>query len=171
MAVQKILVLDPTAHLPAELTPNTTSAGAGDSGKLVALNSAGALDITLMPSGIGSATLTLTASESISAGALVNVSSSGQVRNANATDATKPAIGFVLASIASAASGTVYFNGSINSGATGLTAGSPVYLSTSSGVATSTAPSATGNLVQQVSATAISTTEFVANLAPGIIHG
>lgn len=171
MATQKVLVLDGTSNLPKELTPNTSSAGSADSGKLVALDTGGKLDTSFMPASSSGASLTLTASEAISAGALVNIDSTGKVRNANATDATKPAMGFVLAAIASAASGPVYFGGNINSGASSLTAGSPVYLGTTAGVASATAPSAAGNLVQQVSPCAVTTSEFVFAPAPGIIHG
>lgn len=171
MATQKVLILDGTSNLAKELTPNTTSAGSADAGKLVALDAGGKLDDTFLPSSSGGASLSLTASEAIAAGALVNVGSDGQIRNANATDATKPAMGFVLAAIASAASGTVYFGGNINSGASGLTAGSPVYLGTTAGVATTTAPSATGNLVQQVSPCAVTTSEFVFAPTAGIIKG
>lgn len=172
MATQKVLVLDATSNLPKELTPNTTSAGSADAGKLVALGAAGTLDASMLPASSGGASLTLTASEAIAAGALVNIDSTGKVRNANATDATKPAMGFVLAAIASAATGAVYFGGNINSGASGLTVGAPVYLSAATaGAATSTAPSAAGNLVQQVAGCAVSATEFVFQPSAGIIHG
>lgn len=170
MATQKVLVLDGTTNLPKELTPNTTSAGSADEGKLVALDSSGKLDSTLLPSTGGMTSLSLTASEAISAGALVNIDSTGKVRNANATDATKPAVGIALAAIANAASGTVYFVGSANTGVTGLTAGAPVYLSTTAGASTSTAPSASGNLVQHVG-WAISASEYVFTPSAGIIHG
>jgi hypothetical protein len=172
MATQKVLVLDGTSNLPKELTPNTSSAGSGDAGKLVALGTDGKLDDTMLPSSSGGASLSLTASEAIAAGALVNIDSTGKIRNANATDATKPAMGFVLAAVASSASGTVYFGGNINSGASGLTEGSPVYLSAATaGAATATAPSSSGNLIQQVSPCAVSSSEFVFAPAPGIIKG
>lgn len=172
MATQKVLVLDPTSSLPKELTPNTTSAGSGDSGKLVALDAGGKLDASFLPASSSGASLALTAAEAIAAGALVNIDSTGKIRNANATDATKPAMGFVLTAIANAATGAVYFGGNINSGASGLTVGAPVYLSAATaGGVTSTAPSAAGNLVQQVAPCAVSATEFVFAPAPGIIHG
>jgi hypothetical protein len=171
MATQKVLVLDGTSNLAKELIPNTTSAGSADAGKLIALGAAGTLDASMLPASSGGASLTLTASEAIAAGALVNIDSTGKIRNANATDATKPAMGFVLAAIASSATGAVYFGGNINSGASGLTVGSPVYLSTTAGVSSTTAPSATGNLVQQVSPCAVSATEFVFAPSAGIIKG
>lgn len=172
MATQKLLVLDPTTNLAKELTPNTTSAGSADAGKIPALGGDGKLDESMLPASSGGASLTLTAAENIAAGALVNIDSTGKIRNANATDATKPAMGFVLAAIASAATGPVYFGGNINSGASGLTVGAPVYLSAAvAGGVTSTAPNAAGNLVQQVSPCAVSATEFVFAPAPGIVKG
>ena len=174
MATQKVLVLDTTTNLPKELTPNTTSAGAADAGKLPALNAAGVLDSTLFPAGIGEASQIFPASEALAAGALVNIWSNAgtpNARNANATDATKPAQGFVVAAVAALANATVYFPGQIVTGIAGLTIGAAVFLSAAtSGGVTSTAPVATGNLVQQVG-TALSATSFVFNPAPGIIHG
>lgn len=168
MATQKVLVLDPTTNLPKELTPNTTSAGAADAGKIPALNSSGQIDATMIP---GAATLSLATSENLAAGAVVNIDSTGKVRNANATDATKPGVAFVKTASTSPANNNVYFAGDLVSGLTGLTPGAPVYLSAASaGGATSTAPSAAGNLVQQLG-TAISATEFIFDPTPGIIHG
>lgn len=170
MATQKVLVLDATSNLPKELTPNTTSAGSGDSGKIVALNGSGQIDSTMLGAA-GAPSLSLPTSENLAAGALVNIDSSGNARNANATDATKPAMGFVTAATTSPANATVYFPGQNNTGASGLTVGAPVYLSAATaGAVTSTAPSASGNLVQQVGI-AISATEFNFQPQGGIIHG
>lgn len=172
MATQKILVLDGTTNLPKELTPNTTSAGAGDSGKIPALNASGVLDSTLFPAGIGTASQAFPTSEAITAGALVNlylVSTTWTARNANSTDATKPAMGFVTSSTTSPANTTVYFPGQIVTGVSGLTPG-PVFLSTTSGAVSSTAPSTAGNLVQQVGY-ALSATSFVFQPVAGIIKG
>lgn len=173
MATQKVLVLDPTTNLPIENTPNTTSAGAGDAGKLVALNGSGVLDSTLLPAGIGSASQIFPTSETLSAGALVNIfdsSGTATARNANATDATKPAMGFVLAGTTSPANATVYFPGQVVTGLTGLTTGARVYLGTTAGTVTTTAPSSAGNLIMLVGY-ALSTTSFIFNPAPGIIKG
>lgn len=173
MATQKVLVLDPTTSLPIENTPNTTSAGGSDAGKLVALNGSGVLDTTLLPAGIGSASQIFPTSETLAAGALVNivdVSTVPTARNANATDATKPAMGFVLAGTTSPANATVYFPGQVVTGLTGLTTGSRVYLSTTSGAVSTTAPSTAGNLIMLVGY-ALSTTSFIFNPAPGIIKG
>lgn len=174
MAVQKILVVDPTTNLPKELTPTTTSSGSADAGKIPALNAAGVFDPTLLPPGIGSASQVFPSSESLAAGALVNVydaSGTPTARNANATDATKPAQGFVLAATTSPANATVYFPGQLVSGVSGLTTGAAVYLSAAtSGAVTPTAPASAGNLIQQVG-WALSPTAFLFDPLTPIIKG
>jgi hypothetical protein len=129
----------------------TTSAGAGDAGKLAALDSSGKLDATMMPVGMGTDSLSMTASETIASGDLVNIwdSTGPKIRKADAATAGKEAHGYVLVGGAAAASLTVYFEGT-NTAVTGMTPG-PVFLSaTTAGLATSTAPSAAGNIVQRV---------------------
>lgn len=173
MATQKVLVLDSTTNLAIENTPNTTSAGSGDAGKLVALNASGVLDNTLFPAGTGSASQIFPTSETLAAGALVDIVDVATIptaRNANATDATKPAIGFVLAGTTSPSNATVYFPGQVVTGLTGLITGARVYLGTSAGTVTTTAPSTAGNLIMLVGY-ALSTTSFLFNPAPGIIKG
>lgn len=135
----------------------TSSAGAGDSGKIPALDAAGRLDSTFMPVGIGADTASITTSEALAAGDFVNIwdSSGPKVRKADATTTGKEAHGFVLAGFGSAVSATVYFEGT-NTGVTGATPG-PVFLSTTAGLSTSTAPSTAGNVVQKLGV-AISTT-------------
>ncbi|MCM6774977.1 hypothetical protein NDR87_26390 [Nocardia sp. CDC159] len=127
------------------------SAGAGDAGKIPALDSSGRLDNSMMPVGLGADTATITASEALSAGDMVNVwnSSGAKVRKADASTAGKEAHGFVLAAVSNGASATVYFEGS-NTQVSSLTPG-PQYLSASTpGAATATAPSGAGNVVQRV---------------------
>ena len=137
----------------------TTSAGAGDSGKLPALDGSGRLDSTFMPVGVGADTATITTSEALAAGDWVNVwnSSGAKARKADATVAGKEAHGFVLSAVGSGAAATVYFEGT-NTGVTGQTPG-VIFLATTAGVGTSTAPSGSGNVVQRVgfatSATAV----------------
>ena len=144
-----------------QVEANTTSAGAGDSGKLVALDATGKLDNTLLPPGVGDESKILPASEDLAAGDLVNVwddSGTTKVRKADATTAGKEADGFVLASVTSGNNATVYFD-AVNNASTGLTSASAVYLSATAGLTTATAPSASGNVVQRVGR-ALSTTEF-----------
>lgn len=152
-----------------------TSAGAGDAGKLPALNSSGILDdtiinatvtsaankvakldgsgkldITVMPVGIGTDTGVIVTSEALASGDFINIwnSTGAKARKADATTAGKHAMGFVLAAFASGASATVYFEGT-NTQVTGQTPGD-VFLSTTAGAATSTAPSGSGNVVQPI---------------------
>jgi hypothetical protein len=142
----------------SEVLAAAASAGAGDAGKIVALDGTGRIDSTMMPVGIGAETVTITTSEALAAGDFVNihVSSGTKVRKADATAAGKEAHGFVLASSASGASATVYLEGT-NTGLTGLTAGATQFLATTAGGRTETAPSTTGQVVQIIG-TAISAT-------------
>lgn len=135
------------------------SAGAVDSGKVVALDAAGRIDITAMPVGVGADTGTVTTSEALAAGDLVNIwnSSGARARKADATTAGKEAHGFVLAAFGSGVPATVYFEGT-NTAVTGLTPG-PQFLNTTAGAASSTAPSGSGNVVQRVGV-AVSATAF-----------
>lgn len=134
----------------AEQAALQASSGAGDAGAIVALDATGKIDTSMMPTGIGADTATISASENLAAGDLVNVwnSTGAKVRKADATTAGKEAHGFVLSAVTSGNPATVYFEGS-NSGVTGLTPGVQ-YLSTTAGLCTSTAPSAAGNIVQRV---------------------
>lgn len=130
------------------VTGITTSAGVGDANKLISTNSSGKIDTTLLPAGLGVDTVTATASESISAGDFVNLyNNTGTLTvrkadNSNGRDAK----GFVLSAISNAATGTVYLSGQ-NTSVTALTPGTAYYLSTSGGV-TTTAPTASGTIIQ-----------------------
>lgn len=156
----KVPALNASGVLDATIVNSkTSSAGAGDSGKVVALDASGRIDSTMMPVGIGADTASITTSEALAAGDLVNVwnSTGAKVRKADATTAGKEAHGFVLAAFGSGVPATVYFEGT-NTGVTGLTPG-PQFLSTTAGTATGTAPTGSGNVVQRlgiaISATAI----------------
>lgn len=162
----KIPALNASGILDSSIVNSkTTSAGAGDSGKLVALDGSGRIDSTMMPVGVGADTATITASEALAAGDFVNVwnSSGPKVRKADATTAGKEAHGFVLSSVSSSASATVYFEGT-NTAVTGQTPG-PVFLSATAGLAASTAPSSAGNVVQRIGfATATNAINFQAQV-------
>lgn len=152
--------------LLTEVVSNDASAGAGDAGKLVALDSTGRIDNSMMPVGLGADTASITASEALAAGDFVNIWSDGgspAVRKADATTTGKEAHGFVLDAVSSAASATVYFEGT-NTQVTGMTAG-PVFLSTTAGAGTATAPSGSGNIVQRIGvATSATTVNFESGL-------
>lgn len=145
-----------------------TSAGAGDAGKIPALDSNGRLDTSVMPTGIGADTATIQASENLAAGDLVNVHNSGgaRVRKADATTSGKEAHGFVLSAVTSGNNATVYFEGR-NNQVSGLTPGLQ-FLATTAGLTTGTAPSGSGNVVQRVGV-AVSATELNFEAQPPIV--
>ena len=149
MSVKKYLIVGGSTGITEESTVDT-SAGAGDSGKIPSLDTSGKLSTTMMPTGFGADTLTLTAGEALSAGDLVYVAAAGTVFKADADAAGKAAIGFVLSSISSAATGTVYFGSGIITGLTSLTMGQPYFLSSTAGGVTTTAPTGTGKIQQPV---------------------
>lgn len=158
MAASKFLAL--VSGRLREIAATVTSTGIADDGKIVALDSNGRLDNSVMPVGIGTETKSIQASENLGAGNLVNIWNSGgqfRVRKADATSQGKEAHGFVLNSVLSGAQAEVYLEGTIT-GLTGLLPGR-YYLATSPGEITPTAPSASGNVVQYVG-TAVSTTEL-----------
>jgi len=150
-----------------EVEGQDTSAGAGDAGKIVALDAAGKLDGTLFPSGFGEETITLTASEALSAGDFVNIhddAGTPSMRKADATSTGKAADGFVVTSISSGNTGAFHPMGALNDQLTSLTVGSIYYLATTAGTATTTRPSSTGNVIQRVgravNATTIDTGDY-----------
>ncbi|MDB5716301.1 MAG: hypothetical protein JWO15_3698 [Sphingomonadales bacterium] len=149
---------------PSIVNSKTSSAGAADSGKLPALDATGRLDASFLPVGIGADTQVIVASEALAAGAFVNIwnSSGAKARNADATVAGKHAMGFVLTAVASGGNATVYFEGT-NTAVTGQTPGD-VFLATTAGLATSTCPSASGNVAQSIGiATSPTTINFQYN--------
>lgn len=146
----------------ADANANNSSAGAGDAGKLVKLDAGGKIDATMMPAGVGAESRSMTTSEALAAGDLVNIhnSSGPKVRKADATSAGKEAHGFVLASAGSGASVTVYPEEAVISGLSSLTPGARMFLHTTAGAASATAPSTSGQVVQEIGF-AISTTEIL----------
>jgi hypothetical protein len=129
-----------------------TSAGVAAAGKTPILDGTGRLDQSTMPVGIVPETGSIVASEALADGDFVNVWNNAGVPNVRKADASvsgKEAHGYVLAAVASAGTALVYFEGS-NNHLTGLTAG-PRYLSaTTPGSTTGTAPTGSGQIVQQV---------------------
>ena len=128
-----------------------SSAGAGDAGKIPALDASGRIDNSMMPVGIGADTATIAASENLAAGDFVNIwndSGTAKARKADATSAGKHAHGFVLSSVTSGNNATVYFEGT-NTSVSGLTPGDQ-YLATTAGLTVSTAPSGSGNVVPRL---------------------
>lgn len=133
-----------------ELEGLVTSAGAGDAGKIPALDSNGLLDISLMPVGVGAEVSVIASSENLVAGNFVNFhNSSGiKVRKADASSNAKAANGFVLAGVTAPANATVYGISNKNNQLSGMTVGAEQWLSTTPGAVTETAPSAAGQIIQ-----------------------
>ena len=141
-----------------------TSAGAGDAGKIPALDAAGKLDVSLLPSGIGAATVTVVSSENLAAGDLVNLYNNTGTINARLADANnnRRAHGYVLAAVTSPANATVYY-GDVNNQKSGLTVGAEYFLSETPGAVVTPAPTTAGSIVQRIGV-AQSATELVVDI-------
>lgn len=139
---------------------NDTSAGAGDAGKLVALDTAGLLSATMLPAGVGVLVKNVVTSESLAARDMVNLYNNAGTLNARKADADNgmPVHGYVKAAVTSPAAADVYFDGII-AGFTSLTPGARYFLSATAGAVTVTPPSGSTNLVQYIGI-AISATEI-----------
>lgn len=144
-----------------EIVPISVSTGAPDASKLVQTNAAGKLDESLLNI---DPVQTMTASENLSARAMVNVhdSTGPKIRNADAASAI-PCDGFIESAILSAASGNVEFaRGNIVSGFAGLTVAATYFLDPAvpGGIITPI-PAYTPGQIQQVIGKALSATELL----------
>ena len=167
MATHKVIQISSTGA-QSEYAGVAASAGAGDAGEFPILDGAGKLDITFMPPGVTADVSILVAGEALAAGDFVYVLAGGTVMKADATTFAKRAMGYVLASVLSAGNATVYFD-EANSALTGLTPGSTYYLSATPGVATLTAPTTSGQYVQELGV-AISATSLHVNMKTPILR-
>lgn len=134
-----------------EVVATITSAGAADAGKIPALDSAGKLDLTMMPSALGPDAQAIQASEDIGAGKLVNihdVAGAFRIRLADASN-NRPAHGFVKVAVLNTAMGTVYFDSS-DDVLSGLSPGEQFLSESVPGGVTETAPTTPGSIVQKV---------------------
>lgn len=156
MAVKKLINLN-TNGTQVEYSGIITSLGATSAGEIPALDSAGKLDITIMPVGFGQDAVTAVAAEALSAGDLVYFNASGAVLKADATAIAKQARGYVTVAVANAANATVFFDDS-NTALTGLTPGLTYYLSVISGGVTATPTTTSGQIVQEIGFAASATT-------------
>ena len=160
MAGDKFLTLGASGI--TEVAGTDSSAGAGNAGDIVALDANGKIALNMMPSGLGPATKSIVASEAITAPALVNIwndAGTPKIRKADAAT-NKPANGFILASVASAASADVYFEGEVT-GMSGLTAGKVWLSATVPGSVQATIPTTSGHIAQAIGwATSASTIDF-----------
>lgn len=135
---------------PTELEALVTSAGAGDSGKIPALNASGLIDASMLPAATGDGTITAEAFEGLSAGDFVEIfieSAVVKCRKADNSNGRK-ADGFVTAAVTATNPATIYGISQINTALSGLTIGTRYFLGTGGGV-TATVPAAgAGVLVQ-----------------------
>lgn len=166
MAGDKYLEHDGTGGA-AEKEAIQSSAGAGDAGKIPALDATGKFDTSMMPTGIGADTASVITSESLAAGDWVNIYDNASVATARKSDATtagKEVWGFVLEAVTSPNAATVYFEGN-NDQVTGQTPGE-VWMSTTPGAGVATPPTASGNRVQSLGvATSATNVNFERNKA------
>lgn len=143
-----------------------TSTGSADAGKLIATDSSGKLDMSLMPTGIGANTIIATASEAIGAGKFVNFYSNAGAMNVRLADNSnaRQADGYVKDAVANAAQATVYPLDTTNTALTGLTPGARYWLGTAGGTIAAALDSAdtanAGKLCQELGV-AKSATELV----------
>ena len=140
-----------------------TSTGVAEAGDIVALDSSGKIDNSLLPTGIGADTKLIEASENIGAGDFVQIfddAGTPKVRLADNSNG-REANGFVLTAATTGNNATVYFEGA-NNALSGLTIGARYYLDTAGGVtATPIDPdSAASGTVHQYLGRACSATEI-----------
>lgn len=147
---EKYLKVGTTGNLE-EVEATVQSSGAADAGKIVALGADGKLDDTVMPEGIGAEVIVVQAGEDLSANDVVNIYDNAgtlTARKADATDATKPAIGYVKEAATGGSNVSVYTDGFLPG--SGFTPGSKYFLATTPGQVTTTPPSGSGNIVQYI---------------------
>jgi len=147
----KIPALNGSGVLDATIVNSkTTSAGAGDSGKLPALDGSGRLDTSFMPVGIGADTLTVATSETLAAGDLVNI---WDDTGAAVRKADATTAGKEAHGFVLAAfthpTTATVYFEGTNTGVSGKTPGVQ-FLLTAAGTSGSTAPSGSGNVVQKL---------------------
>lgn len=169
MALDKFISINSDGDLQEEQAINV-SAGAGDADKIVRTNSDGKIDETLIP---GSETITLTASEALTAGDWVNVWNDAGVAKMRKADASNgmshEAHGFVLSTIAMGATGKFYGEG-INTQVSGLTAGETYFLSGATPGAEVSTPVTTSGYILQKLGVAVSATAIKCELSNPVIR-
>jgi len=134
-----------------EVEATDTSTGTPEAGDIVALNPQGKIDETMLPTGIGADVAVIETSEDLNAGDVVNIyddAGTPKCRKADATMSGKEAHGFVLAAFLTGEDASIYFEGT-NDQVTGIPTGN-LFLATSPGMVTGTAPTGIGNVVQKV---------------------
>ena len=163
MAAHNFLKVDLTTGKIKEEAAIASSAGAGDDGKLVALDGTGKISSTMMPTGIGAEQVTITAAGTLSQYNLINIyldEATVKGRKADGGTNKYPAHAWAIAAITDTETGIVQTNGIITG--SGLTPGAEYFLDDTAGAYCLVAgiPSGTGKLFQKIGY-AISETELV----------
>lgn len=154
----KYISINDTNDQKTEIEGTVTSTGVSEAGKIVALDSNGKLDSTLLPTGVGAETVSVLASENLAAGDFVNTYNNAGTLNVRKADAdnNRAATGFVLANVTSGNNATVYLAG-INNQLSSLTPGAKYFLGTTAGAVSTDGPT-TSNALWQALGKAISDT-------------
>ena len=153
-----------------QVEATVTSAGAGDAGELVALDSSGKLDVSVLPIGVGPDVTVIEASENIGAGKYVNIWNDSGTAKARLADNSnsREAHGFVKDAVTSGNNATVYFEGG-NDDLSGLTTGARQFLGTAGG-ATATPPTFGGGAqISQLVGVAINATTINTDIEDPIV--
>ena len=148
----KIVAVNTSGVLDATIiNSKTTSAGAGDTGKIPALDSSGKLDNSFMPSGIGPDTSAIATSETLAAGDKVNIWNNGGTANVRKADASS-AGKEAHGFVLAAFTHPTSATVYFEGSNTGVSGRTPgkQYLSTTAGTTTTTPPSGSGNVIQVV---------------------
>jgi hypothetical protein len=140
------------------LAATVISTGVANDGDIVALDSTGKLDPSVLPVGVGPDVKVAEASENLGAGAYVNFWNDGGVTKVRLADNSnsRDAHGFVLDSFTTGQMATVYFEGP-NTDLASLTPGSRYYLG-AAGAVTATPPSAPSAQIHQFLGISVDTT-------------
>ncbi len=150
-----------------EMVSVQASSGGTDAGKIVALNSAGFIDSSMLPF---VDTVEMTASEAISGGDFINIflATTAKIRKANAGTPLR-AHAFCNAPINSGSPGAIEMTGGINTGLSSLTIGAEYWLDTTAGLITKTPSLTTGQILQPLGV-ANSLTSLVVNIGHPIVR-
>lgn len=135
MAAKSILRL--VAGKIRSVQATVASLGAANDGDIVALDSTGKLDPSVLPTGVGPDIATLEATEDLAAGDYVNVWDDGGVQKVRLADNSnlRDAHGWVQAAFLTGANAQVFFEGA-NENFAGLTPGARIYLGTAGDIIT-----------------------------------
>lgn len=143
-----------------EKSATVVSAGVGNAGQIVALDTAGLIDPSCMPAGITPDQKAGTSNGTITAKDICYIETAGTITRASAAAGTPHVgLGWALTSVATGQPITIQLQGII-AGLSALTPGARYFLSnTTPGGITATPPSATGELWQYIG-TALSATQL-----------